>query len=272
MQTDIWKHLFNIHPGEVCNFSVFCLSSGKYCKFYLVWLPLAYKLKTKKPKNPTTNQTQIFKCGGIQTECWISSWQAVGWFGAWIKKMAAPREGDRVVRSDGLGGLGQVHPVKISCISWQKCTNHGSFSWFCCRDPGWMSTLRSRFRNPGWFGRAGARGGWAWGQEVTAQLSFVQGSASDKWNWLCWVWNRSLMQWLPCESLWDGTCVSESQQSHQECEASVQSFPEDWNDCKQPQAGSRNRAETTQKGGKTSHLCPCCCEQFWAAFTDVDVR
>lgn len=23
---------------------------------------------------------------------------------------------------------------------------------------------------------------------------------------------------------------------------------------------------------KTSHLCPCCCEQFWAAFTDVDVR
>lgn len=56
MQTDIWKHLFNIHPGEVCNFSVFCLSSGKYCKFYLVWLPLAYKLKTKKQK--TQQQTK----------------------------------------------------------------------------------------------------------------------------------------------------------------------------------------------------------------------
>lgn len=52
--------------------------------------------------------------------------------------MTTPREGDTVVRSDELRDLGEVHPLKISCISWQKCTNHGSFSWFCHRDPEWL--------------------------------------------------------------------------------------------------------------------------------------
>lgn len=46
-----------------------------------------------------------------------------------------------MVRSDRLGGVGEVRPLKISClsvISWQKCPNRGSFSWSCCRDPSWL--------------------------------------------------------------------------------------------------------------------------------------
>lgn len=101
------------------------------------------------------------------------------------------------------------------------------------------------FRNPAWFDRPGARGGWAWGQEVTTPLCRAApltrpccrdgigsaGCGKQTWCSDCPVspcGMRPVCVWVTAEALgmW-----------------SVQSFPEGWNDCKQPQARPLNKSQ-----------------------------